>query len=229
MNASSSVSSNISLKKKSNFGVENLDPTKYQLPDNRDPEYTNDFSMASLKVLNNMMKNPQAQENPELLKLLTSDNPDDFSKLEANQRERIASKIESFLEKKSRKLEVIQERVNEEFEKVYTFNPQTNNEKNIRRNFEQFINDQINHVKKTNEKIQNLKSKTEKENYVDSCPKISEKSKKIFEEKLKTDVPVYMRLYQSKVKEVKNEILKKSDTKSVSICSNIEYQNTGQK
>ena len=70
-------------------------------------------------------------------------------------------------------------------------------------------------MKKTNEKIQNLKNENDKRNNIDNCPKISEKSKKIFEEKLKTDLPVYMRLYQSKTKETKSEILKNSNNKIV--------------
>ena len=162
-----------------------------------------------------MIRNPNTTENPDLIKIMTSDNPDDFSKLEAHQRERIAEKIEKFLEKKTKNLEVIQERVNEEFEKVYTFTPQINSEKNIRRNFEQFINDQFNHIKKMNEKIQNLKNENDKKNFSENCPKISEKSKKIFEEKLKTDIPVYMRLYQTKNKETKAEALKNSNQKNV--------------
>ena len=108
---------------------------------------------------------------------------------------------------------MIQEKVNEEFDKVYTFTPQTNDKSNKRR-FEEFLNDQMNHAKRLNEKLQNLKNENDRKNYFDSCPKISEKSKRIFEQKMKTDLPVYMRLYQSKIKDDKKE-LKTSNTKSV--------------
>ena len=213
--SSSSASTNTFKKKSQIISDTSSNYNKFQLNDANDPEYTNDFSMAYLKVLNNMVKNPNSNENPDLLKLMTSDNEEDLSKLEAHQREKIAEKIDRFLDKKSKNLEVIQEKVNEEFEKVYTFTPQINQDKNLKRNFEQFINDQLNHVKKTNEKIQNLKNENDKRNNIDNCPKISEKSKKIFEEKLKTDLPVYMRLYQSKTKETKSEILKNSNNKIV--------------
>lgn len=104
--SSGSNSSGNYLKKKSQINNNNVNNNNFQLNDSHDPEYTNDFSMAYLKVLNNMMKNPNSNENPELLKLLTSDNPEDFSKLEAHQREKIANKIDKFLEKKSKNLEV---------------------------------------------------------------------------------------------------------------------------
>lgn len=217
LNTSNSLASNNILKKKSQILTESQinNNTKFQLNDENDPEYTNDFSMASLKVLNNMMRNQNANENPELIKLMTSDNPEDFSKLEAHQREKIADKIDKFLEKKSKNLEVIQEKVNEEFEKVYTFTPQINGEKALRRNFEEFISDQFNHIKKMNEKIQNIKNENDRKNNADGYPKISEKSKKIFEEKLKSDVPVYMRLYLKKPRENKSDVLKAPNSKIV--------------
>lgn len=77
----------------------------YKLYDPNDPEYTQDFNMAYLKVLNNMMKNSSKVENPEILKILTSD-ATDLSMLTSNQRERITDKIEKYLEKKTKKLEV---------------------------------------------------------------------------------------------------------------------------
>ena len=80
LNGSNSNASGNYLKKKSQIGTKVINNNNFQLNDANDPEYTNDFSMAYLKVLNNMMKNPNSNENPELLKILTSDNPEDFSK-----------------------------------------------------------------------------------------------------------------------------------------------------
>lgn len=65
-------------------------------------------------------------------------------------------KIKNWIEKKNKNLEIIQEKVNEEFQKNYTFTPAVNVDKKssmIKRNFEQFYNDQETHKKKITEKL----------------------------------------------------------------------------
>jgi len=53
------------------------------------------------------------------------------------------------LEKKTKNLEIIQEKINEEYKKIHTFAPNTNNnDKKNRRNLEQFLNDQEEYQKK---------------------------------------------------------------------------------
>ena len=81
--------------------------SNFQLKDKNDPEMTNDFSIACLKILKKMTKN-EGECNKKIAKILTSDNSTtDFSKLTANMKQKIITTTEEFVEKRALKIEVI--------------------------------------------------------------------------------------------------------------------------
>lgn len=134
------------------------------------------------------------------------------------------------MEKKNRSLEAIQEKVNDEFQKKYTFTPNIEKSKNqniAKRNLGQFLEDQANHKKKIQEKLNLLKEAKIKEKMDDcqSTPKINEISKRLAEEKNKTENignSVHDRLYNKRNLNAKSSILKQSP-------SNFNKNNTSKK
>jgi hypothetical protein len=56
------------------------------------------------------------------------------------------------LEKKNEKLSLLQEKIDNEFLKKCTFAPNTNNKVKIRRNFDEFYNDQKEYQKRIDKK-----------------------------------------------------------------------------
>lgn len=67
----------------------------------------------------------------------------------------VEEKIKKWIEKKNKNLEIIQEKLDDEYQKNCTFAPSINVDKKsmIKRNFDQFYYDQESHKKKITEKI----------------------------------------------------------------------------
>jgi glutaredoxin 2 len=68
--------------------------------------------------------------------------------------------MKNWIERKNKNLEIIQERIDEEFQKNHTFTPQINFDKKssvIKRNFDQFLEDQANYKKRLTDKISMVK------------------------------------------------------------------------
>jgi hypothetical protein len=207
---------------KSNYAVDKLkeDPN-YKTAnfhihsENDNPEFTNDFGTARKKVLSKMTKDG---ENPELIKLLLGDkerSTTELETLETVNRDYIDHKIKNYLSNKQKKVESIQNKINEDFMQKHTFNPELVSEpKGLaeRRNFDQFLMDQNNHNKKVQDKIkiaQDELKKKEDEIIKESHPKVDINSAKIFDEKFKSESPTHVRLYNKRFQNTKKEVLKK--------------------
>ena len=132
---------------------------------------------------------------------------------------KIEEKVKHWIDRKNKNLEIIQEKLKEDFDKVHTFAPnvQSKDKSNAKRKFDQFWEDQINHKKKIKEKvdelqkIQNIQTNSDYQ----SAPKINKNSAKIVEEKLKNEQPntkVYERLYQKRNESSKLSALLKPHT-----------------
>ena len=141
-------------------------------------------------------KNKQMDDDEIIDYLLNSDlNRDQEVKSDIN---KISIKLQSYLEKKNKKLETIQEKINEEKNKELTFMPNNANKKKKLRTFQEFITSQKEHIKKVQEKIILLRKQInidESSNYY-GIPVIDSNSRKIFAKNQNQNV--YDRLYNAK-------------------------------
>jgi len=161
------------------------------------------------ELLNYLLKNEEyeKEENEEnnIVKNNEKNNKENKNKIKE------LKKIDEYLEKRSKKLEIIQEKIDEEKNKNKKRNKLTNqsnsnsnnsngiNKKNKNKltRFEEFIKSQKSHIEKVKEKISKLKNE-QKKVYNDLCyniPEICDNSKKIME---KNNKKVVDRLYNSK-------------------------------
>lgn len=224
--------------------MENIYTNMQHMAEVKDPELNQDFNVALTKVLSKMMKESN-NPNQEVFDILLADRDkieEELQKYEFSKKTKIDEKIKNWIDKKNRSLEVIQEKLNEDFQKVYTFTPNVGNSKNsmIKRNFGQFLEDQENHKKKIKEKLDMLRENKLKEsiNNYQTAPKINQISKKIAENKLKNDQvmnsdgnKVHERLYKKRNQNLKASMLKspsnfnsKVNNKKVEERTKILYQ-----
>ena len=80
-----------------------------------------------------------------------------------------------------------------------TFRPVTNNPVNpeTKRPLEEFLTFQTNHLKKVQDNVKSLKDERESKQIESlTAPAIDKKSAKIFEQKIRTDDPTFLRLYK---------------------------------
>jgi hypothetical protein len=161
------------------------------------------------ELLNYLLKNEEVdkEENEEnnIVKNNGKKDKDKVNKMKE------LKKIDEYLEKRTKKLEIIQEKIDEEKNKnkkrnkISNQNNNNSNNSNIinkrnkskLRTFEEFIKSQKSHIEKVKEKISKLKNE-QKKVYDDLChkiPEICDNSKKIME---KNNKKVVDRLYNSK-------------------------------
>ena len=192
-------------------------------PENEEDDDT-DFNKALNKVLSNMAKNKNIDNN-QLYDLLVSDKDiveNELKKYNFNHNINISSKIQNYIDKKNKNLNEIKQKKEEEFKQKYTFTPVINKKNNInnkKRNLNQFLKDQEEYQQKINEKITNIKDSQIKkeEEELKLKPKIQITSEKMAQEKYKGE-EVFKRLYnkpQKKIFEVKkNEKTHKNNNNS---------------
>lgn len=160
-------------------------------------------------------KNKQMDDDEIIDYLLNSDvNKDQEVKSDIN---KISIKLQSYLEKKNKKLETIQEKINEEKNKELTFMPNNANKKKKLRTFQEFINSQKEHIQKVQEKILMIRQQLnddESSNY-HCIPIIDNNSRKIFAKNQNQNV--YDRLYNAK--KIQCDLLNNSkSTNSIQSC-----------
>ena len=192
-------------------------------PENEEDDDT-DFNKALNKVLSNMAKNKNIDNN-QLYDLLVSDKDiveNELKKYNFNKNINISSKIQNYIDKKNKNINEIKQKKEEEFKQKYTFTPVINKKNNInnkKRNLNQFLKDQEEYQQKINEKITNIKDSQIKkeEEELKLKPKIQITSEKMAQEKYKGE-EVFKRLYnkpQKKIFEVKkNEKTHKNNNNS---------------
>jgi hypothetical protein len=211
----------------SNYNSEKLKEAKNDrvvLPSKDNPEFTGDFNTACIKVFAKMSSE---EGNKELLNILVADKEllkSEIGKLEMN-REYIENKLNNYHLQKQKKIDNIVDKVNAEFEKNYKFAPELMTDHGDRRNLEQFLKDQDAHIKKIEDKLKRFRDTSIE--LPTNHPKIDPKSQKIFESKVKTEEPAYMRLYNNKNKEDKTKKLDSDkNVKKVDKKKNEEYIQT---
>ena len=192
-------------------------------PENEEDD-DSDFNKALTKVLSNMAKNKNVNNN-QLYDLLVSDKDiveNELKKYNFNKNINISSKIQNYIDKKNKNINEIKQKKEEEFKQKYTFTPIINKKNNInnkKRNLNQFLKDQEEYQQKINEKITNIKDSQIKkeEEELKLKPKIQITSEKMAQEKYKGE-EVFKRLYnkpQKKIFEVKkNEKTHKNNNNS---------------
>ena len=199
-----------------------------------------DFDTALTKILSQMVKDPnkkiKGNEN-ELYDILLCDREvieNELNKINFSKKVNMSEKIKTYLDKKEKKLKTIEEKVNQEFNKKYTFAPVINtgastinpNVSQIaakKRNLNEFLKDQENYQKKIEEKRSQLKDSQDRKaiEELKLKPQICNTSKKIVQEKFKGE-EVYKRLYNKPQVKVEKE----KEVKKVSASVNTEKFNT---
>ena len=183
-------------------------------PENEEDD-DSDFNKALTKVLSNMAKNKNVNNN-QLYDLLVSDKDiveNELKKYNFNKNINISSKIQNYIDKKNKNINEIKQKKEEEFKQKYTFTPIINKKNNInnkKRNLNQFLKDQEEYQQKINEKITNIKDSQIKkeEEELKLKPKIQITSEKMAQEKYKGE-EVFKRLYNQPQK--KNFEVKKNE------------------
>ncbi|MCQ2819322.1 MAG: hypothetical protein MJ252_18825 [archaeon] len=165
------------------------------------------FDAALTKILSKMVKDQDAYGgNGEIYDLLLNDRElieTELVKANANKKKDISKKVKSYLDKKEKNLQALKEKNKDDFNKIYTFAP-TTNQTEKKRNLNQFLKDQEDYQKKLKEKLTTMKDDKDKKEteQIKGRPKINQTSKKLAEEKNKGE-GVYQRLYKEPIKEVK--------------------------
>ena len=161
------------------------------------------------ELLNYLLKNEEYEKEENEENNIVKNNEEN-DKEKVNKMKEL-KKIDEYLDKRSKKLEIIQEKIDEEKNKnkkrnkISNQNNNNSNNSNIinkrnkskLRTFEEFIKSQKSHIEKVKEKISKLKNE-QKKVYDDLChkiPEICDNSKKIME---KNNKKVVDRLYNSK-------------------------------
>ncbi len=161
------------------------------------------------ELLNYLLKNEEYEKEENEENNIVKNNEEN-DKEKVNKMKEL-KKIDEYLDKRSKKLEIIQEKIDEEKNKnkkrnilsnqnnTNSNNSNTINKRNKSklRTFEEFIKSQKSHIEKVKEKISKLKNE-QKKVYDDLChkiPEICDNSKKIME---KNNKKVVDRLYNSK-------------------------------
>jgi hypothetical protein len=192
--------------------LKELNNERVVLPSRDNPEYTNDFNTACIKVFAKMSSE---DGNKDLLNILVADKDllkSEIGKLD-NNRNYIESKLNNYYLQKQKKIDTIVERQNAEFEKQYKFAPELLKDNGEKRNLEQFLKDQDSHIKKIEDKLKRFRDSSIE--LPANHPKVDPNSQKIYESKFKTEEPTYMRLYNKKNKENKEDKKEKVETKKV--------------
>jgi hypothetical protein len=206
-------------KVESRYTIENLsnDPIYksngfYINKDSQNPEFTTDFSTAKKKILSKMS---QDGEKEKLLKILISDQNKltrEIESLQMVKKDYIDTKVKSYLSNKQKKKESIQEKLNEDFIHKHTFSPEINEKNSERRDLENFLNDQNKHLENVQLKVKLLKEEGVKNiEKLIADPEINENSAKIFQEKIKSEDPTHIRLYNKRFGDTTKGILKKGE------------------
>lgn len=195
---------NPKLEKSSSIGVYSTIAQAQDLIETKDPELSSDFNTALTKILSKMVKDSDNHNN-EVLDILLQDKDkieDELRKYnDFTKRNKIDEKVKSWIDKKNKNLEIIQEKLNEDFQKNCTFAPSVQKGANQKRNLNQFLEDQEQHKKKIQTKLDQLREERIREtnNDYQTAPKINESSKKMVEEKLnKEGNKVHERLYNKR-------------------------------
>ena len=181
-----------------------------------DPEFTSDFNSATKKVLSKLTNE---EKDEEVMKILFSDNslvPKKESTKTEVTREEIANKVNQALSHKQEVIEKIVNQVNEEYNQKHPFAPSVNpSTTENKRNLNQFLEDQKNHLQKVQEKIKSLKEKEIEREDKDkvSKPKIDKNSEALFKKVVKTDEPVHLRLFNKKYATAKTNLLQEKEKK----------------
>jgi hypothetical protein len=196
--------------------LKSLNDTKNKFhvtPNKNDPEFTNDFGTACIKVFAKMSEN---QENKDLLNLLVSDKEvlrSELTKLDIN-RKYIENKINSYVQQREKKLHDIAMKMEEDFETKCTFAPVLVAERQIQsRNLEEFLQSQKNHEKRIEDKVRAQKEDQIKKEQPGN-PKIDPNSQKIYDARIKTEEPTFMRLYKKRFNNEKKNVLGGSEVKA---------------
>jgi len=118
-----------------------------------------------------------------------------------------------FWRKKAKKMDVLNSKADDEFLKRHTFTPQTHANKGDL-NFKKFLENQKEHLDKINDVVGIIKEENEEviNAEITHHPNINYKSEILFDEKIKTNQPTYLRLY-NKRKHFKKEGKKKKKAK----------------
>jgi hypothetical protein len=195
---------NPKIEKSPSVGVYSTMAQAQDMIENKDPELSTDFNTALTKILTKMVKDSD-NPNQEVLDILLQDREkveDELRKYnDFTKRNKIDEKVKSWIDKKNKNLEVIQEKLNEDFQKNCTFAPSVQKGANQKRNLNQFLEDQEQHKKKIQTKLEQLREERLREtnNDYQTAPKINESSKKMVEEKLnKEGNKVHERLYNKR-------------------------------
>ena len=129
-------------------------------------------------------------------------------------------------------IEKILNQVNEEYNPKHPFAPSVNpSTTENKRNLNQFLEDQKNHLQKVQEKIKSLKEKEIEREDKDkvSKPKIDKNSEALFKKVVKTDEPVHLRLFNKKYATAKTNLKKKVIPQPVVSNNNGEKKEEGEK
>ena len=200
----------------------------------KEEEEDSNFNKALTKVLKKIMKKKNNKNNNELYDIILNDKEiieNELKKCGFKKNINISSKIKSYIDKKNKNLNEIKQKKEEEFNQKYTFIPQINkknNNKDKKRNLNQFLKDQEEYEQKKIEKILNIKDTQIKkeEEELKLKPKIQISSEKMAQEKYKGE-EVFSRLYNQNIKKIEKENLNKNEKNRNSINNNIneEYLN----
>lgn len=184
------------------------------------PEFTVDFNTAVKKIYSKMAKdkNPSTEE---LLKILVSDPhhlSEEVAKLDIVKREYIDEKVKTVLNKKKQNIENIKTMLDQDYAEKHPFTPTLvkYEQSPPRRNLDQFLSDQQNHLKRLQEKIKMIQDddKAKEDTIVKQMhPKVDLNSEKIFKRVISTDEPTHLRLYNKRYQNTKKELLKSKQDK----------------
>ena len=196
---------------------------KYHIfKESKNPEFIPDFTTATNHVLNKMSNDPN---NEKIMKLLLtipepSFNSNNNSNSHVNKktitRDEITSKINQALSKKQEAIERIINRCNEEYNNKHTFTPVTNQKNDPKRNLQQFLNDQHQHLEKVKRKVEDCKIKENEKIKGDKFdkPSINKNSEVLCQKVIKKEEPVHVRLYNKQYQTAKNSLLQEKEKKT---------------
>jgi len=158
-------------------------------------------------------------DGSELYRILLFNNEEEVRRVDPISNEELKQKVNEILEKKAKKMDVLNSKADDEFLKRHTFTPQTHANKGDL-NFKKFLENQKEHLDKINDVVGIIKEENEEviNAEITHHPNINYKSEILFDEKIKTNQPTYLRLY-NKRKHFKNA------TKKIIIINKIKKKN----
>ena len=175
----------------------------------------NEISEAALTSFINKEQTKQLNDEEILEYLISNDTKDPASKTQNKQiLTTLSMKLEKYLEKKNKKLETIQEKINHENSLLCPFSPDIHGKRRKWKSFQQFIDFQHEHLQRVRDKIHQLKQSLNDDDMslYRKVPLINKNSRKIASN-INEETNVYDRLY-NKMK-YNNELTNSNSTNSL--------------